>query len=135
MTEQDCSPFQNRAIFQVTAQAAAAFRPRPGIAAEVRTAGDFHCLDNVRLERCQPVADEVQSRAHWREGSLPGAASFGASARQPMSRRYCWPLKCVRATASYAATWARLMESPRAVTHSTRPPDVLRTPSSKRVPA
>ena len=85
--------------------------------------------------RCAP-ADRRNNRAarrrSWRGAASPRTSGRGASARWPMSRRYCMPAKWISATAAYATRCACRTESPSAVTHSTRPPATTTLPSVER---
>src|SRR5690606_10700458 len=99
MAEQHSGAFKHRAVFKVTAQPAAALGANPCIAFKPGIANMFEITDDALLQAGKPAAHGLYAGDHVLPASVP-APAVGCKARQPMSRRYCWPSKWVRATAS-----------------------------------
>src|SRR5690606_33214238 len=111
VAEQHAGAFENRTVFAVPGQAAAAFRACPGVAAERSAFEILEGTDDALLQTGECVVDQGDGNVH-----VGARAKSGQSCRLPAAR-------------------ARRRESASAGTHRTRPPLVRSVPSSAEVPA
>ena len=125
--EQHAAALEHAAVLDQPRDAAAAFGPRPGVAAERLAVDRLEAGDDARLQVEKIGADRgaCPSASLARRRARGGRCRCGTACRRSGCRR----------SAAYAARCAWRTESPSAVTHSTRPPLTTVSPSASAVPA